>query len=113
MAIRLETALADVVDNSITAKAYRIEILTDLDARGLSIGILDNGTGMAEEELLEAMRPAAEIRAMSEIRQTLAASALGSRRHLFRNAAASPSLRAPKESRRRGDLGPGLCCRQG
>lgn len=51
----LETALADVIDNSITAKAGRIDILTDLD--DLRIGILDNGEGMTEAQLFAAMRP--------------------------------------------------------
>ena len=53
----LETALADVIDNSITAKASKIEILTSLDDSSLCIGILDNGTGMTEAELHDAMRP--------------------------------------------------------
>jgi hypothetical protein len=53
----LETALADVIDNAITAKAGRIDILTDLEARHLRIGILDDGLGMTEEQLFAAMRP--------------------------------------------------------
>src|SRR4051812_38268181 len=53
----LETALADVIDNAITAKANRIEILTELDDRGGRIGILDDGSGMTEAELLAAMIP--------------------------------------------------------
>jgi hypothetical protein len=53
----LETALADVIDNAITAKAGRIDILTDLDAQHLRIGVLDDGLGMTEKELLDAMRP--------------------------------------------------------
>lgn len=53
----LETALADVIDNSITAKATQIDILTDLEPSGIRIGVLDNGAGMTGEELLEAMKP--------------------------------------------------------
>lgn len=53
----LETALADIVDNSITAKASSIEIFMLPGARGPLIGVLDNGKGMTEEELLSAMRP--------------------------------------------------------
>ena len=53
----LETALADVIDNSITAKATRIDILADLDPSSLRIGILDNGSGMTEPELIAAMKP--------------------------------------------------------
>ncbi len=53
----LETAFADVIDNAITAKASGIEILTEFDALGHRIGILDDGEGMTEDELLAAMRP--------------------------------------------------------
>lgn len=52
-----ETALADILDNSITAGARRIEILTDLTASDPAIGILDNGSGMTPDALIEAMRP--------------------------------------------------------
>ena len=34
-----------------------VDILTDLDAQHLRIGILDDGLGMTETELLAAMRP--------------------------------------------------------
>lgn len=53
----LETALADIVDNAITAKAMRIEILSDTTIAEPMIGILDNGEGMSEAELIAAMRP--------------------------------------------------------
>lgn len=53
----LETALADIIDNSITAKSTRVDIFCDADASEPAIGILDNGTGMSEGELRNAMRP--------------------------------------------------------
>ena len=53
----LQTAVADVIDNSLTAGAKRIELLSDLETDNPSIGILDDGIGMTEHELLEAMRP--------------------------------------------------------
>ena len=49
-------AVADVVDNSITAQATEIEILDNSDPDYPAIGIVDNGHGMAEPELTEAMR---------------------------------------------------------
>lgn len=52
-----ETAIADIIDNSITAGADRIEILSDLGGSEPVIGILDNGSGMGLGELVEAMRP--------------------------------------------------------
>ena len=52
----LQTAVADVIDNSLSAGATRIELLAETHAEPPVIGILDNGTGMTETELLEAMR---------------------------------------------------------
>ena len=52
----LGTALADIVDNSITAGARRIKLFATLDGPDSKIAILDDGVGMSEGELLEAMR---------------------------------------------------------
>ena len=53
----LETALADIIDNSITAKAHSIRLLADTASSHPSLAILDDGEGMSEDELLAAMRP--------------------------------------------------------
>ena len=53
----LQTALADVIDNSLTAGARKIELFAETHAEYPSIGILDDGVGMGQMELLEAMRP--------------------------------------------------------
>lgn len=53
----LQTAVADVIDNSITAGANTVELLAETDSESPAIGILDDGCGMSEAELLEAMRP--------------------------------------------------------
>ncbi|BAO44984.1 ATP-binding protein [Thiolapillus brandeum] len=53
----LQTAVADVIDNSITAGANTVKLLTDTDSENPAIGILDDGCGMSKTELLEAMRP--------------------------------------------------------
>ncbi|MEE2730105.1 MAG: ATP-binding protein [Pseudomonadota bacterium] len=53
----LETAVADILDNSITAKASEIQILLNVNSLSAEIAVIDNGTGMTEEELIEAMRP--------------------------------------------------------
>lgn len=52
----LETALADVIDNSITANATEVRLLVDSTTADPKIGILDNGHGMDRAQLLEAMR---------------------------------------------------------
>lgn len=50
-----EIAVADILDNSIAADATNIKIFAGLHNE-LTFSILDNGTGMSEKELVEAMR---------------------------------------------------------
>ena len=52
----LSTAIADLVDNCITAQAETIQIFANTENAKPSVGILDDGVGLTEEELLEAMR---------------------------------------------------------
>lgn len=52
-----ETALADIIDNSITAGAKSVQIMSDASSTEPALGILDDGRGMSFEELVEAMRP--------------------------------------------------------
>ena len=54
-----EIAVADIVDNSITANATNIEIYT-VAKPNLIFSMLDNGIGMSDEELVEAMRLASK-----------------------------------------------------
>ncbi len=68
MGYTLRTALADVIDNSITAGARNIQLLADTHAEVPAIGVLDDGKGMTREELLEAMRPGS--RSPLEARET-------------------------------------------
>jgi signal transduction histidine kinase len=50
-----EIAIADIIDNSITAQAKNIDILaSELD--NMLVAILDDGIGMNDAELKEAMR---------------------------------------------------------
>ncbi|MGI9361651.1 MAG: ATP-binding protein [Parasphingorhabdus sp.] len=53
----LETALADVIDNSITAGATEIRMFADTSAEHPRLAIIDNGHGMSFDELCDAMRP--------------------------------------------------------
>lgn len=52
----LETAIADIIDNSITADASKVEICFDFDIEEPVLGIIDNGKGMNRDELTDAMR---------------------------------------------------------
>lgn len=51
----LESALADIVDNSITAGAANIDVIAATDVGGANIAVVDDGRGMTEDELFEAM----------------------------------------------------------
>ncbi len=51
----LETAIADIIDNSITANSSEIKITAHFDMLHSYIAIVDNGCGMDENELSNAM----------------------------------------------------------
>lgn len=50
------TAVADLVDNSITAGASRINVFTQFEPNGSYVLISDDGAGMTEAGLIEALR---------------------------------------------------------
>jgi len=52
----LETALADLIDNSISANATKIEIIINTDEEPFILFLADNGEGMDEETLKLAMQ---------------------------------------------------------
>lgn len=52
----LASALADLVDNSLSAGASKVEISTRWDGADSWIAVLDDGRGMTDKVLLEAMR---------------------------------------------------------
>jgi len=52
----LETAVADLVDNSISANATDISIVCDLTGASPTLAVVDNGWGMNEDEIVDAMR---------------------------------------------------------
>ncbi len=52
----LETSLADLMDNSISANANKIEVLIDTDSEPFKLFLADNGNGMTEESLIENMK---------------------------------------------------------
>lgn len=52
----LETAVADLVDNSISAEATRIDIVCEVAITTPYLAIIDNGRGMTSAELIAAMK---------------------------------------------------------
>lgn len=56
----VEAAIADLVDNSITAQASDVNIVPRWDGRESWIAVVDNGNGMTEADLVTAMTIAAK-----------------------------------------------------
>lgn len=57
------TAVADILDNSIAAKATKIDLRINMDYRGnIRLSLADNGEGMDREQLRNAMRYGARAR---------------------------------------------------
>lgn len=53
----IETAIADIIDNSISAHAKNIKVNYDWKGENTIIQITDDGCGMNNDELVQAMRP--------------------------------------------------------
>lgn len=56
----LETAIADLIDNSISAAADSINIICDMSGADPVVIVFDNGNGMTHSELIRAMRHGTE-----------------------------------------------------
>ena len=70
----LNTAVSDIIDNSIDAQAKKIEVNIDLIPVGdneVKIEIIDDGTGMDRETLIEAMKYGTSKKGESAAPQTL------------------------------------------
>ncbi|MBI4548478.1 MAG: ATP-binding protein, partial [Ignavibacteriae bacterium] len=52
-----EAAIADIIDNSISAEAKNIWVDYEWNGEATTISIIDDGCGMTNEELIIAMRP--------------------------------------------------------
>lgn len=56
MGYTFESAIADILDNSISAQSHEIHLYFPTDAADCYVGILDDGCGMSKSELFQAMR---------------------------------------------------------
>ncbi len=56
----LPTAVADIIDNSLTASARQVDIVFHWAGANSWICILDDGIGMPDRKLFEAMRPGSQ-----------------------------------------------------
>ncbi len=56
MGYTFEAAIADVIDNSISAHAHRIDLNFPIDPQTCFVAICDDGDGMSKEQLFDAMK---------------------------------------------------------
>lgn len=62
MGYTFESAIADVIDNSVSAKCHRIDIKFPIDPQDSFVAICDDGEGMDENELFDAMKYGSQIK---------------------------------------------------
>lgn len=72
-----KTALADIIDNSISAKAKNINIMSFIDRDSKKILIIDDGEGMNLNELIIAMSPGGKDPTLSRRKDDLGRFGLG------------------------------------
>ena len=56
MGYSFESAIADIIDNSVSVKAHDIEIRFPIGPSDLFVAICDDGAGMSQDELFDAMK---------------------------------------------------------
>jgi anti-sigma regulatory factor (Ser/Thr protein kinase) len=100
----LPTAVADIVDNSISAEAKNIDITFHWSGAQSWICIIDDGRGMSELELFEAMRPGSQNPLEKRSHGDLGRFGLG-----LKTASFSQARRLTVASRRRGQS---VCARE-
>src|SRR5262245_47628862 len=52
----LESAIADLIDNSISAAATEVQVICDSSRSSPVLVVVDNGRGMTEDEVIAAMK---------------------------------------------------------
>ena len=73
----LSTALADIIDNSLSARARSIQVLADVGGSTPRLGVVDDGEGMGRADLVEAMRLGSRNPLMERSRSDLGRFGLG------------------------------------
>lgn len=62
MGYTFESAIADVVDNSVSAKCREVQIKFPIDPQDCFVAICDDGEGMSKEELFDAMKYGSQLK---------------------------------------------------
>lgn len=98
MGYTFEAAVADVIDNSISANASVIELKFPIDPQDCFIAICDNGTGMGKDELFDAMKYGSQNKKTSRASDDLGRFGLG-----LKAASLSQCKKLTVISKRKGD----------
>lgn len=77
MGYTFEAAIADIVDNSISAGASEIQIRFPVDPTDLFVAICDNGSGMNRDELFDAMKYGSSLKRGKRLKSDLGRFGLG------------------------------------
>lgn len=77
MGYTFESAVADVIDNSVSAHASEVIIRFPVDPSECFVAICDNGDGMSESELFDAMKYGSEQKADNRMADDLGRFGLG------------------------------------
>lgn len=62
MGYTFESAIADVIDNSVSAKCHRIDVKFPIDPQDSFVAICDDGEGMDSNELFDAMKYGSQLK---------------------------------------------------
>ncbi len=99
MGYTFESAIADVVDNSVAVKANLIEIKFPIDPADCYVAICDNGAGMSREKLIEAMRYGSQVEGEERSEDDLGRFGLG-----LKSASLSQCRRLTVASKQNGEI---------
>ena len=77
MGYSFEAAIADVIDNSVSAKASVVELKFPIDPQECFVAICDNGLGMTRTELFDAMKYGSQLKKNSRSLDDLGRFGLG------------------------------------
>lgn len=62
MGYTFESAIADVIDNSVSAKCHEIRLKFPIDPQDCYVAICDDGEGMSKDELFDAMKYGSQLK---------------------------------------------------
>ena len=99
MGYSFESAIADVVDNSISAEAAKVSIRFAIDPSRLYVAICDDGYGMDSEELFDAMKYVSEQKRAGRAETDLGRFGLG-----LKSASLSQCRKLTVASKKNGDI---------